>query len=175
MGRAVITQHERNLEHIHHRSYFNREEMMDRIRAGWATIIMVLVFYAFAVGGVAYGLALSYSIWLTVFLVVMFVAITLVAALSVASHVIDLRKDQASLKLLYGSYPHFRLELGDKAVIGCRSHILTHLWAEADRRRFHDEDITSLVVGINYFSKGNMDEAVSLLSENGMHLRRENG
>lgn len=174
MGRAVITQHEGRLEHSLHCSYFTREEMMDRIRAGWATIIMVLVFYAFAAAGVGYGLTLSYSIWLTAFLVVMFVAITLVAALSVASHVVDLRKDRASLKLLYDD-PRFRLELGDRTVIGCRSHILAHLWDVADRRRFNYEDITSLVVGINHFTKGNMDEAVNLLSENGMHLGRENG
>ena len=174
MGRAVITQHEGRLEHSLHCSYLTREEMMDRIRAGWATIIMVLVFYAFAAGGVAYGLTLSYSAWLTAFLVVMFVAITLVVALSVVSHVVDLRKDRASLKLLYDD-PHFRLELGDRTVIGCRSHILIHLWAEADRRRFNDKDITSLAAGINHFTKGNMDEAVNLLSENGMHLGRENG
>ena len=174
MGRAVITQHEGNLEHSLHCSYLTREEMMDRIRAGWATIIMVLVFYAFAAAGVGYGLTLSYSIWLTAFLVVMFVAITLMAALSVASHVVDLRKDQASLKLLYDD-PHFRLELGDRTVIGCRSHILAHLWDVADKRRFNYEDITSLVVGINHFSKGNMDEAVNLLSENDIHLGRENG
>ena len=175
MGRAVITQHEGNLEHSLHCSYLTREEMMNRIRAGWATIIMVLVFYAFAAGGVAYGLARSYSAWLTAFLVVVFVAITLVVALSVASHVVDLRKDRASLKLLYDSYPRFRLELGDRTVIGCRSHILAHLWDVADRRRFNYEDITSLVVGINHFSKGNMDEAVNLLSENDIHLGRENG
>lgn len=173
MGRAVITQHEGNLEHSLHCSYLTREEMMNRIRAGWATIIMVLVFYAFAAAGVTYGLARSYSIWLTAFLVVMFVAITLMAALSVASHVIDLRKDQASLKLLYDD-PRFRLELDDRTVIGCRSHILAHLWDVADRHRFNDEDITSLVVGINHFGKGNMEEAVNLLTENDIHLGREN-